>query len=344
MQEPYTIENTLAKEATGGSSALAATMLDQYWFERQQREGQYADRMANQMAFGQQQLHAQLLDQNMKNMTEAAKVPGALQMFASSPQYAQPFAGMDPSAVQQTGDIAAQTAQSQILKNTGQGAQGFAAGGYGLPITGLQTATGMQGITPQMPTAVAAQAEANKGRLGAAAIRAAGGGGGGGTVSTTEAPDPALGGMQVHRTLPKGSGNWTDQQVRDYLTARGAGAPAQVANPNAAGAQNQAPPPVRQGQTNLPPMAKTDTPANAPAAAPAKPTTTGAGPPGTVINKSDPRAQAVQAQINSQITNNKNMSAADRTNLGNAQLRVGTDNRVHVHGADGKDYGALPNG
>jgi hypothetical protein len=63
-----------------------------------------------------------------------------------------------------------------------------------------------------------------------------------------------------------------------------------------------------------------------------------------VISKTDPRAQAVQTQINSQIAANKNMPAADRSNLANAQLRVGTDNRVHVHGADGKDYGALPNG
>jgi hypothetical protein len=295
--------------------------------------------MANQMQFGQQQLHAQLLDQNMKNMTEAAKVPGALSMFASSPQYGSAFAGMDPNAVQQASDIASQQAQSGIIKNVGQGAQGFGTAGYNLPVPALSNATGIQGITPGTPIAVAAAAERNKGIVEAAQIKAASGGGsGGGVVGFTAPPDPALGGGSPHITLPKGSGTWTADQVRTYLIGRGYGGPAQVPNPNTSGTQSQAPPPVRTG-TNLP-MAKTDTPANAPPAA----TPTGAGPPGTVISKTDPRAQAVQTQINSQITANKNMSAADRANLGNAQLRVGTDNRVHVHGADGKDYVALPNG
>jgi hypothetical protein len=193
MQEPYAIENTLAKDAVTGNP-MAATLMDQYWFERQQREGQYADRMANQMQFGQQQLHAQLQDSYLKALPDITKA-GLLPAVASSPYFGGAVQGMDPTALQSASDLATSTAQSGVYKNYGQGTQGFATAGLNIPPGPMSTATGVPGITQGTPIAVQAQAEHNKGLVQAAGIRAAGSGGP--QWQYASAPDEAGGTMTL---------------------------------------------------------------------------------------------------------------------------------------------------
>lgn len=154
MEEPYGIESSLAKEATGGSSALAATLMDQYWLERQMRQGDYASRMADQMQFGKQQLLAQMQDQNLKHILEASKIPGALQMIASGPGYSNLTAGIDPAALQNTADWAGRTALANILHQSGTGINQLGEAGL---ITTPEAATGVTGLpfTQTDPRAIA---------------------------------------------------------------------------------------------------------------------------------------------------------------------------------------------
>lgn len=348
MEEPYGIETALAKGASQGSQALEGTMLDSYWLERQMREGDYAQRLANQMAFGQQYLAQQGNDAAMRAITEGAKTPGVLNMLASSPQYGGMFAGMDPGAINNAADMAQRIAQSSIYKNTGQGTQGFATAGANIPPEAISAATGIPGVTLGPSLGEKAAAVRNQGIIEAARIKAAASGAGGGSVSVSGQPDPDLNNQIIHRTLPKGSGNWTQQQIKDYLIAHGAGGTPQVASPYGTGAQNTAPPPVVTGRTNLPP-AKTDTPANAPVSTtPATPATPQAPPtkqtpipPGTTITPAMPGGKnlidAVKAGIPGLQT-----TPQQKADLQNFSLRMGTDGQIHLHGGTGTDYGALP--
>lgn len=195
MQEPYQIETNLADRATGGSAAMANTLLGQYWLERQMREGQYADRMANQMQFGQQQLHAQLLDQNMKALSEGAKTPGLLQMYASSPQYAGIFSGMDPNAIANAVDLTQAQGRANIVQAAGRGLAPMAMAGYNIPMPDVSAVTGLPNVTQGTAVPVQAAQINAAGRI--AAAQARGAASGGPTWTYTASPNDVGGVLQT---------------------------------------------------------------------------------------------------------------------------------------------------
>jgi|SRR5215469_223701 len=215
MQEPYAIESTLAPASTGGSSALANSLLNTYWSERQAREAQYAQRLGDQMAFGQQQLRAQLMDTYAKSVPEFAK-SGTLGMMATTPMFAG--LGADPGAVQQAiaGSEATQAATN--FGNVGRGLTGAANYGLNIPPPNITGMTGMQGLSQGTPVPLQVAQERTRGMLGAASIRAAAAGGG--NNLSTSIPDPGIEGMPAIPTY-HASGKMTPQQISDQLLARG---------------------------------------------------------------------------------------------------------------------------
>lgn len=181
MQEPYAIETNLADRATGGSSALANTMLNQYWYERQMREGQYADRLNDQMQFGKQQLHAQLMDTYLKSMPDLAKA-NLLPAVGGILQSQVP--GLDAGGLQYAADQAAQTTQATNVGNAGRGIGAMAQGGYNVGAPDVSRILGGANVTQTDPALVRAAQIRAAGQVAAANAR----GGGGTTYTTTYAP------------------------------------------------------------------------------------------------------------------------------------------------------------
>jgi hypothetical protein len=221
-------------------------LLGQYWLERQGREAQYADRLNDQMAFGQQQLHAQLLDQNMRNMTEAAKVPGALGMYASSPYYSSVFQGMDPAAIQQTSDYAAQAEAAKNFQASMTGYNQAAQGGLQLD----PSVVGQTG-TPTAPALVrAATIHGQYGLAGALARAKAAAGPVETFTDTGEAGAPIQYQLRIPGTVPAaqraailGAHGWA---------GAGSGSPSSAPSAQPTPDGTQPAPAPQPGRTNLP--------------------------------------------------------------------------------------------
>lgn len=343
MEQPYPIESTLSEGVMQGNPA-AISLLGQYNFERQLREGDYASRLADQMAFGQRQLQWQQADTALKAMPELAKnnlLPAtASTLMTQLPQ-------LDPSGLQYASNQAAASSQAANAGNYGRLLSGAGAYGINIPSADISAATGMPGITPGTPTAVQAQTEANKGRLGAAALRA----GAEKTTNVQTPPQASLGGASVQLPVPRSVVLQGPDAVNAWKNAHGWGSgPAQTPNPNATNAPNQAPPPVVSGspapapagRTNLPPAPTTRSGASPPPAPAATTTTSKAIPPGTVLTEQNaPGSGKVLAQVKAAIDANKTLTPEQRANLANPQLRMGSDGKVWLHGADGKPIVAL---
>lgn len=195
MQEPYQIESALVPGVEQGNP-FAIGMMGNYNYERQLREGDYAQRLGDQMAFGQQWLKQQQADTALKNMGELAK-NNLLPATSSVLQGLIP--GLDPTGLQFASNEAAATTQATNQGNVGRFLSGAGQYGVNIPAPQLAAITNIPGATPGLSTPEKAQQINAAGRVAAAQVGAAGRGGP--SWQTTLAPDD-----QGNITVVKGRG------------------------------------------------------------------------------------------------------------------------------------------
>lgn len=169
--DQWSIENTLAPLAVGGSQSEAQMMLGNYQNERQAANSQYASNLDQEHLFAYQQLAQQMREAYLKEVPNYAK-EGLLPVLAGTNPGA--LAGSDPAALQ--------LAQQQW--ETAAGAKNFQAGATGLN----QASQGGYQVNPNVVPGVAgstvgpyrgpalAQAATIRGQYGLAAANAKGGG------------------------------------------------------------------------------------------------------------------------------------------------------------------------
>jgi hypothetical protein len=251
--EPFQIENTLAPLATGGSAAEAQTMLDTYGLQRMGAEDQYGREVDQQHQQALANLQQQMYDTNVKALTEAGKVPGMLEMFASSPQYNQMFGGANPLAIQNAADFASRLAKAKMLQESGAGINSISQAGFNP--TGVAGDAGITNLGPYAGPALVQAAQIRlQGDLAKAAARKAGDG----SITSSETyTDP---GTQTPQTVHYGKGV-TDQQKDAYRRAHGIPIVDQAP-------RNQNLPPAQrdEGTAASAPRTQTNLPANPPSA------------------------------------------------------------------------------
>lgn len=249
--EPFPIETNLAIASLGSESGAisaqnASNLLAQYQGQRQLSGETYGREAAAQHQFAYDQLASQIADQKAKALIDAGD-KGGLGLLGTT-GYLQ---GVDPAAIarRQAQYDAAQGATN--LEHAGAGINSMTTAGFQPDAAQVGGVTGFTGLTRQAPVPVqVAQIHA--------ASAAANAGDGGPTSINIPGLPGANGEPPIGMTFGRKSGIRTPEDAAAY--ARSHGMPGFQAPVAPGGGGTTAPPP--KGGTNLPPLAKRDTPAN----------------------------------------------------------------------------------
>jgi hypothetical protein len=208
--DPWPIETNLAQLATGGSTAEAQNMLENYQQERLAQTNAYNQDLVGQHAFAYQQLAQQMQENYLKAIPEFAK-SGTLDILANAPQYAGAFGGASPDVIQDAIRRATMGQTAETFQKSGTGFNQFAQGGLQVDPNAVPGMAGVKGTLTDPALVRAAQIRAN------AQIAAAGIGAGGGRMTVSSDIPSELGGF-VHvsqgKVAPGDVSNVIDAQTR----------------------------------------------------------------------------------------------------------------------------------
>lgn len=159
--EPFSIESTLANIVGTNNPAAAGGALDLYQLQNQVSRSNYGYDLAQQHEFAKKQLQQQLLETQMKEFHNIAKLPGGAQFLASGGIPGMDFGGA-PGALTglaEAGDVA------QGAENFQKGMAGFASGSEGGLLTDPSMIPGLppnfRGVLTDNAKVRAAQIDAN---------------------------------------------------------------------------------------------------------------------------------------------------------------------------------------